>query len=60
MLDIKGKNNKRHCAIMSGRLIALYKQPDVRPVGVEETWRHLFDKILLKVTGQGVTMSCQD
>ena len=27
---------------MSGRLIALYKQPGVHTVGVGETWRYLF------------------
>ena len=29
-------------AFMSGRLIALNKQPDVRPVGVGETWQLFF------------------
>ena len=45
---------------MSGRLIALDKQPGVRPVGVGETWRRLFAKIILKVTGPEATMACQD
>ena len=45
---------------MSGRLIALDKQPGVRPVGVGETLRHLFAKIVLKVTVQEATMACQD
>ena len=36
-----------YCAFMSGRLIALDKQPDVRPVGVGETWRRLFAKFAL-------------
>ena len=45
---------------MSCHLIALDKQPGVRPVGVGETWRRLFSKIVLKVTGPEATMSCQD
>ena len=36
---------------MSGRLIALDKQPGIRPVGVGETWRRLMAKCLIKVTG---------
>ena len=38
------------------RLIALDKQPGVRPVGVGETWRLIFAKIVLKVTGPETTM----
>ena len=38
-------------ALMSGRLIALDKQPGIRPVGVGDTWRHLMVKCLLKVAG---------
>ena len=45
---------------MYGRLISLDKQPVVRPVGVGETWQHLFDKIVLKVTGPEETMACKD
>ena len=45
---------------MSGWLIALDKQPGVRPVGVGETWRRLFANIVLKVTGPEATMKCQD
>ena len=45
---------------MSGRLIALDKQPDMRPFGIGETWRHIFDKIVQKVAGPEVTMACQD
>ena len=44
---------------MSGRLIALYKQPGVRLVGVGKTWRLLLSKIVLKVTGQEATMAYQ-
>ena len=36
-------------SLMSGRLIALDKQPGIRPVGVGETWRRLMAKCLLKV-----------
>ena len=44
---------------MSGRLIALYKQPGVRPVGVGETWWRIFSKIVLKVAVPEATMTCQ-
>ena len=47
-----------YCAFMSGRLIALDKQPSVRPVGVGEMWRRLFANIILKVTGPESTISC--
>ena len=40
-------------------MTALDKQPSVRPVGVRETWRRFFDKIVLKVTGPEATMACQ-
>ena len=36
---------------MSGRLIALNKQPGIRLVGVGETWRSLMAKFLLWVAG---------
>ena len=45
---------------MPGRLIDIDKQPGVRPFGVGETWRHLFAKIVLKVTVPESTMACQD
>ena len=38
-------------ALMSGRLIALDKQPGIRPVSVGETWRRLMAKCQLWVTG---------
>ena len=44
---------------MPGWLIALDKQPDVRPVGVGEKWRRIFANIVLKVTGPESTMACQ-
>ena len=47
-------------AFMSGCLIALDKQPGVCLVGVGKTWRHLFAKIVLKVTGPEAIMTCQD
>ena len=45
-------------AFMSGRLIALDKQPDIFLVGVGETWRRLFDKIVLKVMVLDAMTSC--
>ena len=44
---------------MSGHLIALEKQPGVRPICVGETWWRLFDKIVLKFTRPESTMTCQ-
>ena len=45
-------------ALMSGRLIALDKQPGIRPVGVGETWRRLMAKCLLKVAGPQAKGAC--
>ena len=39
-------------ALMSGRLIALDKQPGIRPVGVGETWNRMMVKCLLGGTGR--------
>ena len=47
-------------SFVSGRLMALDKQPFVRPVGVGEMWRHIFTKIVLKVTVTEATIECQD
>ena len=43
---------------MSGQLIALDKQPGIRPVGVGETWRRLMAKCLMQVTGQETKAAC--
>ena len=45
-------------ALMSGRLIAVDKQPNIRPVGVVETWRKLMAKFLLRVTGPEAKADC--
>ena len=45
---------------MSDRLILVDKRINVRLVGFIETWRLLFAKILIKVTGPEITMACQD
>ena len=47
-----------YCAFMSGRLIALDKQPGIRPVGVGDTWRRLMAKCLLKVVGPEAKSAC--
>ena len=47
-------------AFMSGRPIALDKQPDLNPVGVGGIWQRLFANIVLKVTGPEATLVCQD
>ena len=38
-------------ALMSVRMIALDKQPGIRPAGVGETWRRIMAKCLLRVAG---------
>ena len=43
---------------MRGRLIALDKQPGIRPVGVGETWRRLMAKCLLKVARMEAKTAC--
>ena len=45
-------------ALMSGRMIALDKQPGIRPVGVGETWRRLMAKCLLKVARPEAKTAC--
>ena len=45
-------------ALMSGRLIALDKQPGIRPVRVGDTWRRLMAKCLLKVAGLEAKTAC--
>ena len=47
-------------AFMSVRMIALDKQAGVHPVGVGETRRRIFSKIVLKVTGPEATLAFQD
>ena len=43
---------------MAARLVALDKQPGVRPVGIGEVYRGLFAKVLLKVIGSQATAVC--
>ena len=45
-------------AMMSGRLITLDKQPEVRTVGVGETWRRLMAKCLIWGTGKDGKAAC--
>ena len=49
-----------YCAFISGRIIAIDKQPGVRLVDVGEMWRRLFAKIVLNVVVLEATMVCQD
>ena len=44
--------------LMSGRVIALDKQPGIRPVSVGETLRRLMSKCLLRVTGPEAKAAC--
>ena len=45
-------------ALISGRLIALDKQPGIRLIGVGDTWRRLMAKCLLKVAGPEAKSTC--
>ena len=45
---------------MYGHLIAIDKKSGVRQVGVKETWRRLFAKIVLKFMVTEATMEYQD
>ena len=47
-----------YCALMSGRLIALDKQPGIIPIGVGETWCRLMTNCLLKVAGPESKAAC--
>ena len=47
-----------YCALMSGWLITLDKQPGIRPVRVGETWLRLMSKCLLKVAGPEAKSAC--
>ena len=62
-VDWLANNNppwEAYCAFMSGRLITLEKQPVVCPINVGETWRCLFAKCVLKVTGHEATNAYHD
>ena len=43
---------------MFGRLVALDKQPGIRPIGIGETWRRLFAKCVLRVAGTEAEIQC--
>ena len=45
-------------SLMIGRLIALDKQPGIRPVGVQVTWRRIMDKCLLRVAVPEAKAAC--
>ena len=45
-------------ALMSGRMIALDKQPGIRPVRVGETWRRMIVKCLLRVALSEAKAAC--
>ena len=45
-------------ALMGFRLVALDKQPGIRPAGVGETWRRMMVKCLLRVAGPEAKASC--
>lgn len=43
------------CALMAGRLVALDKQPGVRPIGIGEVFRQLMAKTNVRLTGYQAT-----
>jgi len=43
---------------MSERLIALDKNPGVRPIGIGESWRRLLTKCLFAVAGKDAADEC--
>ena len=43
---------------MSGRLIALDKNPGVHSIGIDESWRRFFTKCLLTVAGKEAAYEC--
>jgi len=45
-------------ALMACRLVALDKQPGVRPVGIGEIWRRLMAKCVIAVAGSQATAAC--
>ena len=45
-------------ALMDGRLIYLDKHPGVWPMEVEETWRRMMAKCVIKVAGQEAKEAC--
>ena len=60
---VKWMGNGQHSwdayiSLMSGRLIALDKQPRIRPVRVGETWRRMMVKCLLRVAGPEAKTAC--
>jgi len=47
-------------ALMACRLVALDKQPGVRPVGIGESYRRLLAKCILSATGHHATAACDN
>ena len=45
-------------ALMSGQLITMGKQPGIRLVGVDENWRQIMVKCLLRVAGPKAKTAC--
>ena len=45
-------------ALMAARLVALDKEPGVRPVGIGEIYRRLMAKTTIKATGTKATVAC--
>jgi len=45
-------------ALMTGRLLALDKNPGVWPIGIGDTWRWVLAKCILQVAGPAATEAC--
>ena len=47
-------------SFVSGRLISIDKRTDVRTVGIGETWKHIFTKCVMRITGPEANNAYQD
>ena len=46
--------------LVAGRLVAVDKQPGVRPVGIGESWRRMMGKIVIHLTSGEAARSCKE
>ena len=47
-----------YCALIACRLVALDKQPGVRPMGVEETLRRVLAILVMRAAGDQAKTAC--
>ena len=48
------------CALLANRLMALDKCPDIRSIGIDEIWRWLLAKCILKIAGTEAKDTCSN